>query len=63
MKKITTPLLWVTGALGLLATSAQAQNVPLRRTCSSHEVLQRQLDADPGFAERLQAIDHQSTAF
>ena len=63
MKKLAYPILWGLGALSLLATSAQAQNVPLRRTCGATEVLNRQLAADPAFAERLQAIDQRAEAF
>ena len=54
------------GLLGLTAgplTSATAQSLPTRRTCSSMDVLAQQLAADPSLAQRLTAINNQAAQY
>jgi hypothetical protein len=62
MKKYLYPILMGLGSVGF-ASSAAAQAVPAHRQCSSMEVLDRQLAADPGLADRLQAINRQAAVY
>ena len=48
--------------LALTSTTVQAQ-APARRTCASVEVLQAQLAADPGMAQRMAVINNQALQF
>jgi hypothetical protein len=52
------------GLAGLTLTSfSVAAQVPTHRTCASVEVLQAQLTADPGLAQRMSAINNQAMQF
>ena len=62
MKKYLYPILMGLGSVGF-AGSAAAQAVPAHRQCSTMEVLDRQLAADPGLADRLQAINQQAAVY
>ncbi|MBH8559283.1 GEVED domain-containing protein [Hymenobacter negativus] len=49
--------------LALNSNSASAQAPAPHRTCASVEVLQQQLAADPGLAQRMAAINNQAVQF
>jgi hypothetical protein len=64
MKKYLYPILMGLGSLGFAsAAMAQGQPVPAHRQCSTMEVLDRQLAADPSYAARLQAINQQAEVY
>jgi len=64
MKKYLYPILLGVGSLGFAAPAlAQAQLVPAHRQCSTMEVLERQIAADPAYAARLRNIDQQAEAY
>ena len=62
MKKNVYALALGLAGLALTSTTVQAQ-APARRTCASVEVLQAQLAADPGMAQRMAEINNQALQF
>ena len=60
-KNVYTIALGLAG-LALISTTVGAQ-APARRTCASVEVLQAQLAADPGMAQRMATINNQAMQF
>ena len=62
MKKNVYAIALGLAGLALISTTVGAQ-APARRTCASVEVLQAQLAADPGMAQRMATINNQAMQF